>query len=108
MVYPVDITLDKKYVHKKLQENVFIKNLRRSIPSYIEKETAENLIIPALSLADRAVFLEYYLLPESGECYEIFNVPHMLDPRIIDGKVNRHATARQRHGHPIRIIPYRW
>lgn len=99
-----DIAVDKKLVHKKNPENVLIKNLRRSIPALIDRHTAENIIIPELSLPDRAVFLEYYMLhkpghnavtnveqpetydqvPPNSECYVLFNIPHIIHADLFE------------------------
>ncbi len=101
MVLQLDAALDKKYVHKSLQDNVFVKNLRRAIPAYFEKETVENIIIPSLPKAQQDMFLEYYRLqniddksiiggnislPEhkNEKYYVLFNIPHFLSTEVLD------------------------
>ncbi len=115
----IDSALDKKYVHKKLPENVLIKGLRRGIPAFIDRSQVENLIIPSLSLADRALFLEYYLFHdperkqiqpddvsdpdiENKECYVLFNIPHTIDAEYFEGEVKL-----SRHDRDILLRYYR-
>ncbi len=99
-----DKAVDRKYVHKKYPENVFLRGLRRSIPYCIEKETVENIIIPSLTLPDLAIFLEYYIFHKPGaplpvneesqdtsdpiihnrECYILFNIPHTIEADFLE------------------------
>ncbi len=104
MALTFEAPVGKKYVHKHLEENVFIKNLRRAIPAYFDKEIADKSIIPYLSTADKAIFLNYYVLHQPGndnifdedsfsyiknnECYVLFNIPHFINPELFENPDN--------------------
>ncbi len=104
MMTNLEVSLDKKIVHKQDEMNVLVKNLRRAIPAYFDKETAEKLIIPRLSITDRAIFLEYYILHypinteilgddffpnnRNKECYIMFNIPHFIDEELMENLDN--------------------
>jgi len=93
--------LDKKYVHKFNEENVLICNLRRSIPTFIEKETVEKVIFPDLNDSQKSFFLEYYTPHKfdstnlGKEGYILFNIPHTIDSKIIDGNDKAYSISNK-------------
>jgi hypothetical protein len=97
----LDGLLDKKYVHKDYEDNVFLRYLRRGIPSWIDRETVETRIIPGLSIANRAVFTEYYQFHEpvntaeedfpfpemrNRQGYLLSHIPHEIDAKIFENR----------------------
>lgn len=92
--------IDKRLVHKQKKENVLLANLRRELPPFLTAKTAEDLLFPFLTEAERQLFLQYYLLhlPERPElpaakfpysllkqepCYVLFNLPHSLESELV-------------------------
>ncbi len=78
--------IDKTLAHKVRDENVFVRDLRRAIPSVLPASIVDDYIIPKLREADKKFFLSYYQLAESrpGEhdCYMLFDLPHDLPERL--------------------------
>ncbi|RPJ07226.1 MAG: hypothetical protein EHM28_07885 [Spirochaetaceae bacterium] len=60
------ITIDKKYVHKFNEENVFLCNLRRILPLTIEKGLFENHIRNSVPEEDYGRLKKYYVLAAHG------------------------------------------
>ena len=54
------IIIDRKYVHKFKEENVFLFNLRRTLPQLIDRDLFENGIQAAVSVTDFSFLKRYY------------------------------------------------
>ncbi len=77
--------LDRSFVHKQKQENVFVKDLRRSIPKILDKATVEQMILPDLEDSLKITFKEYYSQDNSeGENYHLDKIPRILPGNLLD------------------------
>jgi hypothetical protein len=56
--------LQNEYVHKARDENVFIYNLRRTVPLFISRNVFEEKILPNVSEEGKKTLIAYYELPK--------------------------------------------
>jgi hypothetical protein len=84
--------IEKKFVHKKKDENVLIYNMRRALPRKIYTDIFENVVLPSLSPEDSKFLQKYYsqepfiyLLeqkPDEKPYYILHSLPHEIDAKF--------------------------
>lgn len=78
--------VDKKYVHKNLDENVHIYNLRRTLPRLIPASIFEHEIILKSTHEDREFLQSYYIkkIVENQPAYILRSLPHKISISDLD------------------------